>query len=127
MRKLLLVFISLLLLTSCMTLNDMRSDVDEYQLICGVLPYMTEETTLTAWTRTDNGKIEITMFLPTGQTFCTMAWDGKNLEYDSSFVENGQMFAKAIIKDFTTLYKANETGPFHTIKGKGYSYTVEVL
>lgn len=124
----------LVLLVSCSTLRysadslkKVQHNIDEYQLITGVLPYLPDETTFEAWTVVSENTAQITLFLPTGQTFCSAKWDGSRYSYESSFVENGHLFGKALLNDLIEVYSNEQIESPITVQGKNYLYTIETL
>ncbi len=138
---------------------------EDFLLLQGRLPYMAEDGAFTAAVEVQDGKktrnsrdsaelngdlivadaephyedsfVDIALFLPTGQTFCTARWDGDEYSYESAFIERGFAFSGALLDDIIGIYSDLES--LETLKGggvlemkgsaggKSYVYTVEML
>lgn len=122
-RKIVATLILILLLVSCTSIRVDFGDgssfkilgfgaqykyVDEYQLISGSFPYLGEDMAFEAYTIVDKTGIHLVAFLPTGQTFAKIDWDGFSLSYDSSFMPQGKYFAQYIISDLQLCYATYE-------------------
>ncbi len=108
--------------------------VDEHQLLQGTFPYLPKESVFEALTVVRSDIADITLFLPTGQTFCHAKWDGKTYTYESAFIENGEAFGICLINDFIDLYSGDyaekdggEESDVMEISGRGYSFRIETL
>lgn len=78
--------------------------IDEYQLVSGSFPYLGDDMAFEAWTTVDEGGINLVAFLPTGQTFAKIGWNGNKLSYESSFMPEGRHFAQYIVSDLQMCY-----------------------
>jgi len=136
-KRVLIVLAVLLLCVSCTSIRvdfgngfsfellgfnfEYQFPVEEYQLISGSFPYIGENMVFESWTRVDGDCVNLVIFLPTGQTFAKIDWDGKKLTYDSAFMPMGKYFAQYIVNDLQMCY-----APLYAIENNLYGSGVSI-
>lgn len=96
--------------------------MESHQLLTGSFNGR-NEFTVEAYLVADFDKTDILMMSPTGQTLCTITWNGETLDFSSSFIPASEIKAEYIVADMQlAFYDKTEIGKVVAASGLRFEF-----
>lgn len=97
---------------------------EDYQLLIG--SYGDEEFMMEAYLYEDEHKLDMTVLSTSGQTICTIIWDGENVTFSSPFIPAGGIKAEYIVADLQ-LATYDQTAVRYAVESAGLQLSIDEI